>query len=146
MKKSFTPHGPGFSFVDSFTWEEAGRSLRTKKWLDAQLPFFADHFPGQPLMPGVLLIESAAQAAGVLWGELLKSTDQKHFMLAQVVSFKIQRSVWPDQTIEILVCLEKDFGSLAQFSVEIFEQTQSIGVGRIVLAQAISVVAIKMDG
>ena len=61
-----TPHGPGFSFLETFEVIVAGREGRGSKWLDPQLPFFADHFPGQPLMPGVLLIEAMAQTAGAL--------------------------------------------------------------------------------
>src|SRR5258707_15542832 len=64
---SLTPHGPGFSFLDSFEITVAGREGLGRKWLDPRLPFFADHFPGRPLMPGVLLIECGAQTAGVLW-------------------------------------------------------------------------------
>src|ERR1039457_2659280 len=64
---SLTPHGPGFSFIDSFEIIESQKRGRGRKWLDPAAPFFADHFPGNPLMPGVLLIECAAQAAGVLW-------------------------------------------------------------------------------
>ncbi|MEZ5404903.1 MAG: hypothetical protein R3F23_01650 [Verrucomicrobiia bacterium] len=65
--KSLTPHGPGFSFVDSFVWDDSQKQLTAKKWLDPKLSFFADHFPEKPLMPGVLLVECAAQTAGVLW-------------------------------------------------------------------------------
>ena len=61
---SLTPHGPGFSFLDSFEILEPGKRGRGRKWLNPKLAFFADHFPGNPLMPGVLLVECAAQAAG----------------------------------------------------------------------------------
>ena len=50
-----TPHGPGFSFLDTLAVVEPGKRARGTKWLDPKSAFFADHFPGNPLMPGVLL-------------------------------------------------------------------------------------------
>ena len=113
---SLTPHGPGFSFLDSFEVTVANREGCGCKWLDQQMPFFADHFPGQPLMPGVLLIECAAQAAGALWASTLAENTPRHFVLAQVLQFKIQKSVMPGDTIETEVALENIFGQLAQFT------------------------------
>ena len=130
-----TPHGPGFSFVDTVEVVEPGRVVRTTKWLDPALPFFADHFPGHPLMPGVLLVESGAQAAGVLWGAILGVTEQPRFALAQIVTFKIQRPVLPDQTIEVRAELERDFGTLAQFAIEIREAGEVVAMGRVVLGK-----------
>ena len=135
---SLTPHGPGFSFVDTAEIVEPGRVVKTTKRLDPALPFFADHFPGHPLMPGVLLVESGAQAAGVLWGGILGATAPPRFSLAQIVTFKVQRPVLPGQTIEVRAELEKDFGTLAQFAVEIREAGEVVATGRVILAKAVA--------
>lgn len=131
---SLTPHGPGFSFIDSVEVIAPSR-LRATKWLDPQLPFFADHFPGEPLMPGVLLIESAAQAAGALWGTLGNTAVQERFALAQVLQFKLRQPALPGATLVIEVELEKDFGSLAQFAAEIKVDDSVVAAGKIVLAK-----------
>ena len=133
---SLTPHGPGFSFLDTFEVTVPGREGRARKWLDPGLPVFADHFPGQPLMPGVLMIECAAQAAGALWASTLAAHAPAHFILAQVVQFKIQQPVLPDQTIETSVVLENIFGQLAQFAVTLRVNEVEIARGRLVLGQA----------
>jgi 3-hydroxyacyl-[acyl-carrier-protein] dehydratase len=133
---SLTPHGPGFSFLDSFEVTVAGREGRGHKWLDPTLSFFADHFPGEPLMPGVLLIECAAQAAGALWASTPAADAPKHFILAQVVQFKIQQPVMPGDTLKTEVALENMFGSLAQFAVTLRVNQVEVARGRIVLSRS----------
>jgi 3-hydroxyacyl-[acyl-carrier-protein] dehydratase len=131
---SLTPHGPGFSFLDQFRVTEPGRRGTGSKWLDPNLPFFADHFPGQPLMPGVLLIEAAAQAAGALWAATLIHEPPKRFALAQITQFKIVKSVRPGVLLESSVTLDQILGGLAQFSVVQRVGNEEIAVGRIVLS------------
>ena len=132
---SLTPHGPGFSFLDSFTVTVAGKEGRGTKWLDPALPFFADHFPGEPLMPGVLLIECAAQAAGGLWASILAEGSPVRFSLAQVVQFKMQHPVKPGDIVETEVLLDNVLGSLAQFSTTLHVGSIEVARGRLVLSK-----------
>jgi 3-hydroxyacyl-[acyl-carrier-protein] dehydratase len=132
---SLTPHGPGFSFLDAFEVTLAGQAGRGRKWLDPSLAFFADHFPGQPLMPAVLLIECAAQSAGALLASTLAADAPAHFILAQVVQFKIQEPVQPGETVETEVELEKILGPLAQFAVTLRVNGTEVARGRLVLGQ-----------
>jgi 3-hydroxyacyl-[acyl-carrier-protein] dehydratase len=129
---SLTPHGPGFSFVDAFEVLEMGKRGRGRKWLDPSAPYFADHFPGNPLMPGVLLVECAAQAAGALWQW------EGGLFLAAVMQFRFIKPVLPDQTLEIEVTLEKDFGALAQFEAVLRVSSEVVAQGRLTLSRALS--------
>jgi len=60
------PHGPEFRFVDRLLVLEAGRRGTGEYRVRGDEPFLAGHFPGDPLFPGVLLIEACAQLAGVV--------------------------------------------------------------------------------
>ncbi len=136
MKQRLTPHGPGFSFIDSIEIVESGHLLRASKWLDPKSPFFGDHFPGNPMMPGVLLVECAAQAAGALWGSIQKQSKPKAFMLAKVQDFRFKQPVLPGQTLTIEVTLEKDFGALAQFNIELSVAGKPVAGGSVILSSS----------
>ena len=124
-----TPHGPGFSFLDTLAVVEPGKRARGTKWLDPKSAFFADHFPGNPLMPGVLLIECAAQAAGALW-------QRPQAFLAGVQQFRFLKSVRPGQTVDIAATLEKDFGALAQFDVILLVDHTTVAQGKLTMSRS----------
>ncbi|MFB9068737.1 3-hydroxyacyl-ACP dehydratase FabZ [Pseudofulvimonas gallinarii] len=60
------PHRYPFLLVDRVVSFEPGRSIRALKNVTGNEHFFQGHFPGHPVMPGVLIIEALAQAAGLL--------------------------------------------------------------------------------
>ncbi|MGH7971808.1 MAG: 3-hydroxyacyl-ACP dehydratase FabZ family protein, partial [Limisphaerales bacterium] len=60
------PHGPGFRFVDQLLALEPGRSGTAEYRLKGDEPFLSGHFPGQPMFPGVLLVEAGAQLSGIV--------------------------------------------------------------------------------
>jgi 3-hydroxyacyl-[acyl-carrier-protein] dehydratase len=133
---SLTPHGEGFSFLDAFEITSSPQRGRGTKWLDPKLTFFADHFPGKPMMPAVLLIECAAQTAGALWASQLGPNTPAHFVLAQVLQFKILRSVLPGDKIETDVTFDAALGKLAQFEIVMSVDGNEVARGKIVLGAA----------
>ncbi len=63
------PHRYPFLLVDRILELEPDRRVVGLKNVSANEPFFAGHFPGRPVMPGVLIVEALAQTAGILMGE-----------------------------------------------------------------------------
>ena len=62
------PHRPPFLFVDKVTKMVPGKLIVTERFIRPDEPFFAGHFPGKAIMPGVLVLDGLAQSCGLLWG------------------------------------------------------------------------------
>ncbi len=136
MNTPLTPHGPGFRFIDRFTRNEPNSGTGWKT-LDAALPFFTDHFPGRPLMPAVLLVECAAQTAGVLWMQD-SSQPETPLFLAGIDQFRVSGAVVPGDTLETRVTLVKEFGALAQFEAECRVQDRTVARGRFMMSRQLA--------
>ena len=63
---NFLPHGAEFRFIDRLTKLDGGKSGEGEYKVRGDEPFLRGHFPGAPIFPGVLLVEAAAQLAGVV--------------------------------------------------------------------------------
>jgi 3-hydroxyacyl-[acyl-carrier-protein] dehydratase len=63
---SFLPHGPEFRFLDRLVRLTPGQEGAGEYQVRGDEPFLRGHFPGDPIFPGVLLVEAAAQLAGVV--------------------------------------------------------------------------------
>ena len=95
------PHRYPFLLVDRILDYTEGRRVVALKNVTANEPFFQGHFPGDPIMPGVLQIEAMAQAAGVLMMRELSSKDRsKLAVLMGLDKVKLRRPVVPgDQLV-----------------------------------------------
>ena len=97
------PHRYPFLLVDRITEIELGKSVVGYKNVTANEHFFQGHFPGNPIMPGVLIVEAMAQVGGVLarlsiqGGEDKENTGAVYFMSIDKVKFR--RPVVPGDQI-----------------------------------------------
>ena len=96
------PHRYPFLLIDGIVSVEPNRSISAVKNVTAAEPHFMGHFPGHPVMPGVLILEAMAQAAGVLVWESV-APDQRNYILylAGVESARFRRPARPGDRIDI---------------------------------------------
>lgn len=97
--QAMLPHRFPFLMVDRVLACEPGKSLRALKNVTVNEPFFEGHFPGHPVMPGVLIIEAMAQAAGLLVQisapPRVEGEEQPIFYLVKVDKARFNRIVVP---------------------------------------------------
>lgn len=108
------PHGPGFRFVDRVTALEPGVRGTGEYQVRGDEPFLAGHFPGEPLFPGVLLIEACAQLAGVVAQSDPALEPVAGLRLAAVRAAKIMGTARPGETIVLHAGVVGRMGPLIQ--------------------------------
>ena len=113
---SFLPHGPEFRFLDRVTRLEPGQSGEGEYLVRGDEPFLKGHFPGQPLFPGVLLVEAAAQLSGVVAQSDPKTSPLPGLKLTALRNVKILGTARPGETIRIRAEITGRLGNLIQAS------------------------------
>ncbi len=94
------PHRYPFLLVDRVQDLDPGRRVVALKNVTINEPFFAGHFPGHPIMPGVLIVEAMAQAGGLMLMDELMGSEPKVVYLMSLDGVKFRRPVTPgDQLI-----------------------------------------------
>jgi 3-hydroxyacyl-[acyl-carrier-protein] dehydratase len=111
------PHGPEFRFVDRLLSLRPGQQGVAEYRVRGDEPFLRGHFPGEPLFPGVLLLEAAAQLAGVVAQSDPNLPLQSGLKLAAVRHVKILGTVGPGETMELEARIVARMGPLVHLSV-----------------------------
>ena len=101
------PHRYPFLLVDTITELEPGKRVVGVKNVTSNEPFFEGHFPGNPIMPGVLIVEAMAQVGGVLAHLAKSDTEEKGkpsmFFFMSMDKVKFRRTVIPGDQLIIKV-------------------------------------------
>jgi 3-hydroxyacyl-[acyl-carrier-protein] dehydratase len=108
------PHGAEFRFVDRLTRLEPGKSGAGEYTVRGDEPFLRGHFPGEPLFPGVLLAEAAAQLAGVVAQSDPQIPPLGGLKLTALRNVKILGTARPGETIQPEAKITGRLGNLVQ--------------------------------
>jgi len=116
MEQALTllPHGPEFRFLDRLTALEPGRSGRAEYKIRGDEPFLRGHFPGDPIFPGVLLVEAVAQLAGVVAQSDPTIPPLAGLKLTALRQVKILGAAKPGETLEVEARVTGRMGHLIQ--------------------------------
>lgn len=120
--RALLPHRYPFLLVDRVVEFEANKRVLAYKNVSNNEPFFNGHFPGYPVMPGVLVIEALAQAGGLLTqlsnhtGTEGKPTCDKLYYLVKVDNARFSRMVVPGDRLELDVTLKRVIRNMAMYS------------------------------
>ncbi len=110
------PHRYPFLLVDRLVALEPNRRVLAYKNVSINEPFFQGHFPGNPVMPGVLVVEALAQAGGLLTQLSRQNADEEQlFYLVKVDNAKFSRMVVPGDRLELDVELKRQIRNMAQY-------------------------------
>jgi beta-hydroxyacyl-ACP dehydratase FabZ len=99
--QAILPHRYPFLLVDRIIEYEPGKRVVGIKNVTLNEPFFQGHFPGAPVMPGVLIVESMAQTAGVMMLANLPDRDQKLVFFTGIDGAKFRRPVVPGDQLRL---------------------------------------------
>ncbi|MCP4665492.1 MAG: beta-hydroxyacyl-ACP dehydratase [Deltaproteobacteria bacterium] len=139
--KDILPHRSPFLFVDRIMAWKAGERIVSEKDLSPDESFFAGHFPGNPIMPGVLVSEALAQTSGLLMGLTWNAEDRATvgerpgFLYLASANMKFSSPARPGETLRLEAELKKEYGSMFLFNVAAYVKDRSIASGTLTLAQ-----------
>jgi len=128
------PHRPPFLFVDEVIRLELGVSITARRTLRPEEPHFAGHFPGRPLMPGVLVTEALAQTCGLLKGLELDSGEGVFYVLA-AENIKYASAAGPGDTLILQATREAGHGAFLRYQVEARVGRRRVAAGSLTLAR-----------
>ena len=111
------PHGPEFRFLDNLPALDPGKSGAGQYTVRGDEPFLRGHFPGQPIFPGVLLVEAAAQLAGCVAQSDPGAPPLRDLKLTAIRNAKITGTARPGQTICLSATILARMANLVQASV-----------------------------
>lgn len=109
--RDLIPHREPFLFVDEIVAVEPGVSAHTRWTPGADMDVFRGHFPGNPILPGVLIVEALAQA-GAIAGMSLPENHGRLALFAGIEKVRFRRPVRPGETLDLVTTITRTRGPI----------------------------------
>ena len=101
--KKLIPHRDPFLFVDACEIITPGEHGKSEKLFTANEYFFKGHFPNNPIVPGVIIVEAMAQTAGIVVSYKLKEFEDKSVLFMSVNKAKFRKPIFPNEKVSFEV-------------------------------------------
>ena len=101
--KNLIPHREPFLFIEECKIIEKGKSGQSYRLFDQTEYFFEGHFPDNPIVPGVVIVEAMAQTAGVVVSENLINKNDQSVLFMSINKAKFRKPVLPNYKIKFSV-------------------------------------------
>ncbi|HTW37047.1 MAG TPA: 3-hydroxyacyl-ACP dehydratase FabZ [Steroidobacteraceae bacterium] len=129
------PHRYPLLLVDRVLELRPGESIRALKNVTFNEPFFGGHFPHRPVMPGVLIIEALAQAAGILTfvtAGVIPNEDTKFYFVG-IDKARFRKPVTPGDQLILTARLERNLKGMWRFSAVAYVGTDEVASAEMML-------------
>ena len=110
------PHRYAFLLVDRVMDYQEGEWLKAIKNISVNEPCFTGHFPEQPILPGVLILEALAQSMGILAFKTLELSGNELFYFAGIDEARFKRPVVPGDQMELYVEVIRERRGITAFT------------------------------
>jgi 3-hydroxyacyl-[acyl-carrier-protein] dehydratase len=130
----FLPHGPEFRFVDALVELEPGKRAVATYLLKGSEDFLRGHFPAQPILPAVIMVEAIAQVAGVALQSDAEIPPMPDLRLTAIRNVKILGTAVPGETLQIEATVQGRMGNLVQAAGNVRVGDRLIAEGQVTMS------------
>jgi 3-hydroxyacyl-[acyl-carrier-protein] dehydratase len=129
------PHAFPFRMIDRILEIDKGKKAIALKNISIDEPYFLGHFPKEPILPGVLIVEAMAQTGGLAFESSFEKEEEGIPVLARIEEFRLKRKVIPGDQLIIEAEVLHVFSGMAKVKVLARVEGDIVAEGMLVLAK-----------
>jgi 3-hydroxyacyl-[acyl-carrier-protein] dehydratase len=129
------PHAFPFRMIDRILEIDKGKKAIALKNISIDEPYFLGHFPKEPILPGVLIVEAMAQTGGLAFESSFEKEEERIPVLARIEEFRLKRKVIPGDQLIIEAEVLHVFSGMAKVKVLARVEGDIVAEGMLVLAK-----------